>query len=92
MMVPGRRRSVDPADVNRLLDAAFASLAEMGDEVYGAFVRDQIGFADFIRFMRATAKRRPSIYDDVFSVMSPSEIARWSLKLGGLMLRKWSSG
>ena len=92
MMVPGRRRSVDPADVNRLLDAAFASLAEMGDEVYGAFVRDQIGFSDFIRFMRATARRRPSIYDDVFSVLSPSEIARWSLKLGGLALRKWSSG
>jgi lycopene cyclase CruA len=92
MMVPGRRRSADPADVNRLLDAAFASLAEMGDEVYGAFVRDQIGFSDFIAFMRATAKRRPSIYDDVFSVLSPSELARWSVKLGGLMLRKWSSG
>ena len=59
MMVPGRRPSGDPADVNRLLDAAFASLAELGDEIYGAFVRDQIGFADFMRFMRATAKRRP---------------------------------
>ncbi|HEX9103745.1 MAG TPA: hypothetical protein VF997_16155, partial [Polyangia bacterium] len=92
MMVPGRRKSADPADVNRLLDAAFASLSELGDEVYGAFVRDQIGFSDFVRFMRATAKRRPSIYDEVFAQLSPAELARWSWKLGGLMLRKWSSG
>ena len=60
MMVPGRRPSADPQAVNQLLDAAFASLAELGDDVYAAFVRDQIGFSDFMRFMRATAKRRPS--------------------------------
>jgi lycopene cyclase CruA len=92
MMVPGRRPSADPADINRLLDAAFASLAELGDEIYGAFVRDQIGFSDFVAFMRATAKRRPSIYDDVFRQLSPTEIARWSLQLGKLALQKWSSG
>ncbi|HEX6836243.1 MAG TPA: hypothetical protein VF334_06695, partial [Polyangia bacterium] len=84
--------SADPRAVNQLLDAAFASLSELGDEIYGAFVRDQIGFSDFIRFMRATAARRPSIYDEVFAQLSPAEIARWSWKLGGLMLRKWSSG
>jgi lycopene cyclase CruA len=92
MMVPGRRASADPADVNRLLDAAFASLAELGDEVYGSFVRDEIGFSDFMRFMRATARRRPGIYDEVFRQLSPSEIARWSLELGKLAFRKWSSG
>lgn len=92
MMVPGRRPSSDPQAVNQLLDAAFASLAELGDDVYGAFVRDQIGFSDFMRFMRATAKRRPSIYDEVFAQLSKAEIARWSWKLGGLALRKWRSG
>jgi lycopene cyclase CruA len=92
MMVPGRRPSADPDAVNRLLDAAFASLAELGDEVYGAFVRDQIGFGDFIAFMRATAKKRPSIYDEVFAQLSPAELARWSLRLGRLALTKWSSG
>jgi lycopene cyclase CruA len=91
MMVPGRRRSEDPDDVNRLLDAAFASLAELGDEVYGAFVRDQIGFSDFITFMRKTARRRPTIYDEVFAQLSPSEIARWSWRLGKLMLQQWST-
>jgi lycopene cyclase CruA len=92
MMVPGRRPSSDPAAVNQLLDAAFASLADMGDETYGAFVRDQIGFADFIAFMRATARRRPSIFDEVFSVLSTGEIARWSMRLGKLALQKWRSG
>ena len=92
MMVPGRRPSADPRAVNQLLDAAFASLSELGDEVYGAFVRDQIGFSDFVRFMRATAKKRPTIYDEVFAQLSRAELARWSWRLGGLMLRKWSSG
>jgi lycopene cyclase CruA len=92
MMVPGRRASADPQDVNRLLDAAFSSLGELGDEVYGAFVRDQIGFADFMRFMRATAKKRPTIYDEVFAQLSKAEIARWSLQLGKLAFQKWSSG
>jgi len=92
MMVPGRKLERDADDINRLLDAAFASLAELGDEIYGAFVRDQIGFADFIAFMRATARRRPSIYDEVFAQLSPAEIARWTLRLGGLALSKWRSG
>jgi lycopene cyclase CruA len=92
MMVPGRRPSADPQAVNQLLDAAFASLSELGDDVYAAFVRDQIGFSDFMRFMRATAKRRPTIYDEVFAQLSKAELARWSWKLGGLALRKWKSG
>ena len=45
-------------------------------------------FADFMRFMRATAKRRPSIYDEVFAQLSPAEIARWSLRLGRLALQQ----
>jgi lycopene cyclase CruA len=91
MMVPGRGGARDPADVNRLLDAAFASLAELGDEVYGAFVRDEIGFRDFIAFMRKTAARRPSIYDEVFAQLSRGEIARWSWRLLRLGLTQWSS-
>ncbi|MDB4965114.1 MAG: hypothetical protein JWN44_803 [Myxococcales bacterium] len=92
MMVPGRRPARDPDDINRLLDAAFSSLAELGDDIYGAFVRDQIGFGDFVAFMRATAKKRPTIYQDVFAQLSRAEIARWTLRLGGLALSKWKSG
>ena len=60
MMVPGRGHERDPADINRLLDAAFTSLSEMGNDVYASFVRDQIGFRDFVTFMRKTARRRPT--------------------------------
>lgn len=92
MMVPGRRPSADPDAVNQLLDAAFASLADLGDEVYGAFIRDQIGFSDFIAFMRATARRRPTLYDEVFRQLSRGELLRWTLRLGRLAASKWSSG
>ncbi len=93
MMVEGRgRKGRDPADVNRLLDAAFASLAELGDETYASFVRDEIGFRDFIAFMRKTAARRPTIYDDVFAQLSAAEIARWTLRLAKLGFTKWSTG
>jgi lycopene cyclase CruA len=91
MMVPGRGAARDPADINRLLDAAFASLSEMGNDVYASFVRDQIGFKDFIAFMNRTAKKRPTIYDEVFSVMSKGEIAKWSWRLLRLGFSQWSS-
>jgi lycopene cyclase CruA len=93
MMVPGRGRpGRDPDDVNRLLDAAFATLSEMGNDIYGAFVRDQIGFRDFVTFMRRTAARRPGLYDEVLAHMSKAEIARWSMRLGRLGLAKWRTG
>jgi lycopene cyclase CruA len=92
MMVPGRGTARAPDDINQLLDAAFASLAEMGNEVYASFVRDQIGFRDFITFMRKTAARRPTIYDEVFGVLSRGEIAKWSWRLARLGFTQWSSG
>ncbi len=92
MMVPGRRPATDAQAVNRLLDAAFASLAELGDDVYGAFVRDQIGARDFVAFMRATARRSPGIFDDVFAGLTAAELGRWSWRLGRLALQKWRSG
>jgi lycopene cyclase CruA len=92
MMVPGRRRGLAADDVNQLLDAAFATLAEQGNDAYAAFVRDEIGFRDFLTFMRRTAKRRPSIYDEVFAQLTPGEITRWTARFAQLALRKWSSG
>ena len=91
MMVGGRgaKGARDPSDVNRLLDVAFGTLAELGNDVYGNFVRDEIGFVDFMRFMRRTAALRPSIYDEVFAQLSTGEIARWVWRLGKLGLQKW---
>jgi lycopene cyclase CruA len=91
MMVPGRGKPRDPGDVNRLLDAAFASLAELGNDIYAAFVRDEIGFRDFITFMRKTAARRPTIYDEVFAQLSTGEVAKWSWRLAQLGFSQWST-
>ena len=91
MMVPGRGQGRDPDAVNRLLDAAFATLSEMGNDVYASFVRDQIGFRDFVAFMRRTAARQPGLYDDVFAHLSRGELARWSWRLARLGLSKWES-
>ncbi len=77
-----------PGDVNKLLDQAFGTLHEMGQETYAAFVRDEIGFREFIAFMQATAKKRPTIYAEVFAHLSKSEVARWSMQLAGLRFRK----
>jgi lycopene cyclase CruA len=84
MMAERPRHPRDPKDVNRLLDAAFSTLHDMGQDVYAAFVRDEIGFADFVAFMRATAKKRPGMYGEVFRHLDPLELARWSVQLGGL--------
>jgi hypothetical protein len=92
MMVPGRTPGRDPSHVNELLDAAFASLAELGEDTYAAFVRDEIGFRDFWTFMRRTSARHPGIYDEVFSQLSTSELARWSLRFLRLGLTKWRTG
>jgi lycopene cyclase CruA len=89
MMAERPQHPRNPHDVNALLDAAFSTLHERGQEMYAAFVRDEIGFADFISFMNATAKKRPTIYDEVFAHLTKGELARWTLRLGGLSLRKW---
>jgi lycopene cyclase CruA len=91
MMIPDRRGRAPTGDqVNQLLDAAFASLAELGNDTYASFVRDQVGFRDFVRFMNRTAERRPGLYDQVFAQLSPSELVRWTARLATLGLRKWT--
>ncbi len=77
MMAP-RGRKAAPGNVNDLLDAAFASLSEMGNDIFGAFVRDETRFDEFMQFLRRTAQRRPSIYREVFAKLSAKELLQWS--------------
>jgi lycopene cyclase CruA len=89
MMTERPQHARDPHDVNALLDVAFATLHEMGQDIYAAFVRDEIGFREFVAFMQTTAARRRTIYDEVFAHLSKSEIARWTMRLAGLGLRRY---
>src|SRR5262249_23560013 len=71
-------------EINQLLDTAFGALASLGEEVFAHMVRDEIRFADFVRFMRTTADRRPTIYHEVFQQLTPAEVTTWSLHFSRL--------
>lgn len=72
----------DPAragELNALLDAAFATLHELGDDTFGALLRDEMSVRDFVRFLHQTSVRHPRVYRDVMRVMGAGGISRWSL-------------
>ncbi|UQA61883.1 FAD-dependent oxidoreductase [Polyangium aurulentum] len=68
-------------ELNALLDTAFSTLHEMGDEAYGALLRDEMSPRDFIRFLRTTAARRPRVYRDVLGSLRLGALGRWGLGL-----------
>jgi lycopene cyclase CruA len=80
----------DPAragSVNELLDAAFAELHAMGNQAYGDLMRDSMSAADFVRFLQATAARRPEVYRDVMGSLKLGALGRWGLGLARELVR-----
>lgn len=71
----------DPAALNRLLDAAFATLRELGDDVYGPLLRDELDLPTFTRFLRLTARKRPRVYWDVVRCLGLRATASWAAAL-----------
>jgi lycopene cyclase CruA len=82
-LAPGRA-----GELNTLLDAAFAVLYRMGDEAYGALLRDEMGPADFLQFLRETAALRPRVYRDVLVQLGLPSLGRWGLGLARELLRE----
>ena len=74
------------AALNALLDAAFGSLAEMGDAAYGALLRDEMSAAEFVSFLHRTSMRRPRVYADVFRTLGVGAVGRWGVGLVGQLL------
>ncbi len=83
------RAGDDSNEINRLLDVAFSTLSEMGEDSFAAFIRDEIGFTEFITFMRRTAARHGDIYQQVFRNLGAGELASWSARLTKLAFKKW---
>ena len=81
------RPSPSPHALNALLDAAFGSLAEMGPELYGALLRDQMAPRDFVRFLRHTSKKHPAVYREVFAALGARSVARWGASIAGSWMR-----
>ena len=73
---------LDGDTLNALLGAAFASLAELGNEAFAALLQDRMPARDFVRFLHWTAQRHPRVYREVLRGVGPRAIARWSLQLG----------
>lgn len=75
-------------ELNALLDAAFSVLHEMGDEAYGALLRDEMLPGEFVRFLHRTSMKRPQVYRDVFTTFGLVNAGKWSTNL----LREWVAG
>jgi lycopene cyclase CruA len=86
MMAAPSRDPAKAGEINELLDAAFGVLHGMGNEAYGALLRDEMGPSDFVRFLLATAALRPRVYWDIWGALGPSEVGRWGL---GLVRELW---
>lgn len=74
-------------ELNDLLDTAFATLADMGDEAYGALLRDEMSAKDFVRFLRTVAGKRPRVYRDVLDRLRLFGLGRWGFGVARELLR-----
>jgi lycopene cyclase CruA len=74
-------------EMNALLDTAFAVLHAMGNDAYAALLRDEMQPADFVRFLRETAARRPEVYREVVSTLPLRAIGRWGAGLARELYR-----
>jgi lycopene cyclase CruA len=80
MAVPPRAPSQAHA-VNALLDVAFDSLHQMGNEAYAALLKDEMEPAQFITFLRQAAQRYPRVYGEVFARLGAFATGRWGFNL-----------
>jgi lycopene cyclase CruA len=83
MSTPG----ADPHALNALLDAAFATLAELGQDEYRAILQDRASPRELITFLWRTAARHPSVYREVFAQLGPRAVGRWGAGLIGAWAR-----
>jgi lycopene cyclase CruA len=67
--------------MNALLDTAFSVLYSMGNDAHAALLRDEMSAAEFVRFLRETAARRPEVYREVLGALKVGALGRWGLAL-----------
>jgi lycopene cyclase CruA len=64
-------------DLNELLDAAFATLHEMGPEPHANFLRDEMDVPTFVEFLRRTASKHPRVWRKVLRGLGIKAAGRW---------------
>lgn len=79
-------------ELNALLDAAFGTLHALGNEAYAALLRDEMTADDFLRFLWATARRRPQVYAEVVRQLGLRDVGRWGWQLAREALQRRGLG
>jgi lycopene cyclase CruA len=79
-------RAFGHQDMNSLMDAAFRTLHEMGDEHYAQLLRDEMKPAAFVDFLRRTASRHPAVWGKITRGLGFKFVGRWSLGLARSMV------
>jgi lycopene cyclase CruA len=69
------------AAMNALLDDAFATLEEMGNEPFAALLQDRMDASTFTTFLRRTAWKHPAVYREVLGSLGARASARWAATL-----------
>ena len=87
MMATPPKEPARQGELNALLDTAFSTLADMGDEAYGALLRDEMSAKDFVRFLRIVAGKRPRVYRDVIGSLRLFGLGRWGFGVARELLR-----
>lgn len=65
----------DPQAINRLLEAAFASLEAQGEPAFRAFLQDSAQPGSVVRMLRGTARALPQVYGAALRNLRPAELA-----------------
>jgi lycopene cyclase CruA len=79
-------RVFEGEEVNTLLDAAFRTLHEMGNEPYANLLRDEMLPSSFVDFLRRTAGRHPAVWGKIVRGLGLRVVGRWSLGLARSMV------
>lgn len=74
-------------ELNGLLDAAFHSLYDLGNERYASLLRDEMSPSGVVDFLRRTAARHPAVWGKVARGLGPGAAMRWSLGVGRALVR-----
>jgi len=74
----GPDQRADPQQVNRLLAAVFARMAELGDDVLKPFLQDVVQWGALTRTLAAVAAADPALVARVAATVGPSALAEWT--------------
>lgn len=81
MAVLPQQSAVPPAQLNILLAAAFAQLAEMGPDTYRALLQDGMSPRALCAFMWGTSRSRPEVYRLMAQTLGVGRLAHWTASM-----------